>query len=121
MAVRGYAFRRRSRLTCAAQFAAVFGRHCSVGDRFFSCHGMPNGLSHARLGIAISRKAAGSAVGRNRLKRLVRESFRHAQGRLAGMDVVVVARPAAARAGGPDLLEALDKLWTRLAERCSGS
>ena len=36
----------------------------------------PNQLQHPRLGLAISRKVARSAVGRNRIKRVVRESYR---------------------------------------------
>lgn len=37
---------------------------------------IPNRTSHQRLGITASRKVSRSAVGRNRVKRLLRESFR---------------------------------------------
>ena len=118
MAARGYAFPRRSRLIRGAEFAAVFARRCSAGDRYFSCHGKPNGLDRARLGLAVSRKAARTAVARNRIKRQVREAFRRRQSGITGLDIVVVARPAAAAAPAPALRNSLEGLWTKLAEKC---
>jgi ribonuclease P protein component len=43
---------------------------------------IPNHSSHHRLGITASRKVSRSAVGRNRVKRLLRESFRLSEAEL---------------------------------------
>jgi ribonuclease P protein component len=56
----------------------------------------PNTLGHPRLGIAISRKCAPSAVMRNRAKRIIREAFRVRKDRLGGVDVVFLGRPGLA-------------------------
>ena len=82
---------------------------------------VPNDRDHPRLGLAISRKAARSAVARNRIKRHIRETFRHTQAELGGYDIVVIARPGIAGLSGPDLHDALHKLWKRLITTCAGS
>jgi ribonuclease P protein component len=67
----------------------------------------------ARLGLAVSRKVDRRAVGRNRIKRVLRDSFRQHRGLLADGDYVVVARPAAAQCSGPQLREAFLGLLRR--------
>lgn len=88
-------------------------------DAFFNVHVRSNDLGHARLGITVSRRVSPKAVIRNRVKRVVRESFRLQQEQLKGLDVVVVARPPAA---GPDrtvLREALQRHWKKAQRSCS--
>jgi ribonuclease P protein component len=59
-----------------------------------------NQLSHSRLGITVTKRVA-PAVGRNRVKRLVREAFRLAPASGAacppGVDLVVIAKKGAPR------------------------
>jgi len=55
--------------------------------------GLPNTVGRCRLGITVTRKV-GTAVRRNRIKRLIREFFRHNRPSLASnLDVVVNAHP----------------------------
>ena len=64
----------------------------------------------------ITTKRLGGAVVRNRVRRRLRDVVRTGQGRLrAGVWIVLVARPAAARAGYQELKDE----WLRLAERAS--
>ena len=56
-----------------------------------------------------------------RLKRLARESFRRHQAELPAADLVVNARPAAAKATNAEIVASLDALWTRIAQRCARS
>jgi ribonuclease P protein component len=81
----------------------------------------PNSRNAARLGLVISRKSAGCAVARNRIKRLVRESFRHSRQQLGSLDIVVIARAGIARQANRELAQALEKIWKRLMDSCAGS
>ncbi|MDX9873999.1 MAG: ribonuclease P protein component [Spongiibacteraceae bacterium] len=84
----------------------------------------PNGLEGARLGMVVAKRHIRLATRRNRLKRIVRESFRHAQARLAcidgidgGIDSVVLARAGADALDKRQLREHLDQLWSQLARK----
>ena len=77
----------------------------------------PNTLGFARLGLALSRKAMSLAVNRNRIKRLVRESFRSHQAHLGSIDIVVVGKPGLDQLENSDIQASLKKHWIRLSQR----
>ena len=81
----------------------------------------PNQLQHPRLGLAISRKVARTAIARNRIKRVIRESFRHRQACLGALDIVVLGRAGVATRSKKTLHEALELLWIELDKKCAGS
>ena len=81
----------------------------------------PNGLGHARLGLAVGVRSAGNAVNRNRVKRVVREAFRHIHQELPAVDLVVNARPAAGKATNAEMTASVTTLWNRIRQRCEAS
>ena len=72
------------------------------------------GCASARLGMAVSARAAGNAVNRNRLRRLIRESFRMHRENLPAVDLLVTARAAAAKATNREVFASLEALWQSL-------
>ena len=112
-------FPRAARLIKPTDFQSVFERNAASNDALFRIIARPSAQQESRLGLAVSRKVDRRAVGRNRIKRIVRESFRHwraldaAAGRPA-LDIVVLARPAAAAADNQRLFSSLDHHWTAL-------
>lgn len=109
-------FGREKRLLTPRHFKAVFdsptgkapGKHVLLLAR-------DNGLDHPRLGLVIGKKSVKLSVQRNRLKRLIRDSFRLNQDALAGWDIVVVARKGLGELDNPELTHQFGKLWKRLA------
>jgi len=114
----GARFPRRARLTGRNAFAGVFAQPVKSSDRYFTVLARPNALGYPRLGLAISRKVAKSAVARNRLKRIARESFRHHQAWLDSLDCVVMGRAGLTEPDNAVLFAALQRHWRRLAQSC---
>lgn len=106
---------RATRLRQASEFQALRTSSGRLGGRCFHLRYRPNGLPHARLGLAISKRVSKLAVERNRLKRLLRESFRRAKAGLPAVDIVVMARNEAASRPNAELRADADALWQRLA------
>jgi ribonuclease P protein component len=113
-------FPRQFRLLNSGDFQQVFKRteYRSVDQRL-TVLARQNDLARARLGLAISKRIIKTAVGRNRVKRLVRESFRQHQQALTGLDIVVLSRNGAPQASNPELTQALQIHWQRIAKQLS--
>ena len=106
-------FTREIRLLDAGSFERVFEKSNRSRDTLFTVLSRANGKKAGRLGLAISKKNCRLAVQRNRLKRVVRESFRLHQEALGGLDVVVMSRPAANHASNRTLFDSLAGHWQK--------
>ena len=107
-------FPEKYRLTRPTDFQEVFKTALRYADRKFLVLARNNGMGCARLGLAISAKRIKSAVKRNKVKRLVRESFRRNQSRLKGLDIVVIAQNNIAPDNAASLSRSLAELWDRV-------
>lgn len=101
-----------------AEFRDVRERGRRFSDAYFSLSVLPNHESLPRLGLAISTRTFGSAVARNRIKRITRESFRLNQHALPPVDITVAARAAARGAAAGALRVSLDNFWISISKRC---
>jgi len=109
------------RLRAKRDFETVYGDSRRIDDRFFGLRVRASKVAHARIGLAVAVKVAGNAVTRNRIRRLIRESFRLAQHELPPVDVVVTAKIPAREAPAPTLRASLAGLWQRVAIACAPS
>lgn len=85
-------------------------------DALFVVQAVANEAGEARLGMAVAIRAAGNAVRRNRIRRLIRESFRMHRQELPAVDVLVTARAAAAAATNRAVFESLAQHWRTIGE-----
>ncbi len=103
-----------ARLRRRREFLAVQERGRRLYARELVVIALATGGERARIGITVSRKIA-NAVGRNRVKRWVREAFRAVAGGLPPVDLVVVARSGADRIGLAGARAALEAARAKLA------
>jgi ribonuclease P protein component len=86
-------FRPHEHLRRPADFQAVYDRRRSAADGTLVVYARENGLAHSRVGLSVSKKF-GSAVRRNRIRRLLREAYRLTkEGLPAGYDLILIPRP----------------------------
>ncbi len=110
-----FSVRREHRLRANSDFQRVRREGESVANKWLVLIQAPSPDSKTRFGFAVGKKIEG-AVGRNRIKRRLREHLRrHLQaGKIrAGVDVVIIARTAARDADYHTLSRALDELLGR--------
>lgn len=108
------------RLTEKRAFREIFEKPCVASDTCFKILAKPNGRVGSRLGMAVSRKVDRRAVQRNRLKRLVRESFRlqvASNSRIKSADFMVLPRPQAVIITNEEIFERLERLWNNVGRK----
>lgn len=107
-------FTRKQRLLNSQEYKYVFEDALKSSDSCLTVLARKNGLDLARLGLVISKKQVRLSVTRNRIKRLIRESFRNNKQCLAGLDIVVLAKSRANKVDNRVLLQSLAKHWQSL-------
>jgi ribonuclease P protein component len=104
-----------------AEFKHVYATGKRLGNEFFTVNAQPNELACARLGMSIAARIVRRAVDRNRVRRLIRESFRVHQLSLPPLDIVIGARAGVLTADNARLRAALETLWQKIASTCATS
>ncbi|WP_093319235.1 ribonuclease P protein component [Thorsellia anophelis] len=106
-------FPRVLRLLAPTQFSLVFQNPSRAGTPEVTILARKNSNTHPRLGLTVAKKQIKRAHERNRVKRIVRESFRLIQHDLPAVDFVVIVKKPAEKLSNDELRVILDKLWRR--------
>ncbi|OQX04406.1 MAG: ribonuclease P protein component [Thiothrix lacustris] len=114
------AFPRGVRLTRGVEFQRVFQYGKRLHANGLNARAVANNVGFPRLGMAIAKKALRRAHERNRIRRLVRESFRQHQASLPAVDMVIMCRADVLTMSNTDIFQQLEGLWLRLHKLYSG-
>ena len=110
------------RLKKPAQFQRVYQSKQWGGSRYFTFNVLgKTPLSEINqdmpvLGVTVSKKVSKRAVDRNRIKRQIREFFRHHQSQLKDADLVITAKANCINATDQERRESLLELWEKIAK-----
>jgi len=110
-----FCFPKKVRLLKRAQFLTLSKQGEKVHTDCFLAIVLKGTGHNNRVGITISKKI-GNAVERNRIKRIIREYFRHNKENISGPnDMNIIAKKGMTTLSNRQIIEKLDKLFTKIA------
>ena len=109
-----HSFNRTRRLIKKAEFNHVFENAKKIVFGNITILYRPNSVSFARLGFAISKKFVSTAVLRNKIRRILKESFR-LQTTLPAYDIVVLMNKNCDKQKIEQIQQTIERLWQKLS------
>ena len=110
-AARAEGFPRRHRFARQGSFGAVLRNSRKIRSPHAVLHVSTGQSGSSRLGVGVTRRLLPSAVERNRVKRALREVFRHHPVKASGLDLVVLFRTSFDRAENRAVIEEVKGLF----------
>lgn len=113
-----FTFGKSLRLLNARDYRGVFDNaQLKISHQRLLILARSNSSKTPRLGLVIAKKNIRLAVQRNRIKRILRESFRLRQETLIGLDIVVLARRGLDDLDNQQLHQLFLQQWQRLEKK----
>lgn len=104
---------RAVKLNRNADFKRIYKKGTQLIGRYIIIYVLQSRRNYNRVGITVSKKL-GCAVVRNRVRRIISESYRlSAPNHKTGYDFVIVGRSRTVTAKMPDVLECMNELFLK--------
>jgi len=114
-----FGFAKAARLLTPADFKSVFDAAAlKLSSREVLILARPNAGFRPRLGLVVAKKHVRQAHERNRIKRVVRDSFRH-HPELGGWNIIVLARGGIGALDNPALRGQIEQLWQQFNRKAA--
>lgn len=103
-----------------AQFKFVFSNPIKASSAEITLLAIPNTEQHPRMGLTVAKRYVKRANQRNRIKRVIRDSFRLNQHDIPHLDIVVLVRNGVMEMENAEINKLIEKLWRKLSRRYNG-
>ena len=103
-----------------AQFKSVFSNPIKASSAEITLLAIPNTEQHPRMGLTVAKRFVKRANQRNRIKRVIRDSFRLNQHDIPHLDIVVLVRNGVMEMENSEINKSIEKLWRKLSRRYNG-
>lgn len=110
---------RQLTLTGARDFNYVFDSAKKVYGQHITLLYRPNDKPQPRLGLIVSKKHTRTAITRNLVRRIAKESFRQYLNDIGSFDVVLLSKRGIEAVDKKTLRASLDKQWETMIKRCA--
>ena len=98
-------------MTNKLNFSGVLSSNTKSEDELFSVYFVENKTNLCRLGVSLPKKIIAKATKRNRIKRIIKNSFNLFFQETKGIDVVVRAKKELQPNTSDKILQSLDQHW----------
>ncbi len=115
--VRKYRLLREAKIVKTDDFSSVFNFRKRFSLQYLAMHYQPNELQRPRLGLVVGKKIAKLAVGRNYMRRVLREFFRLNQHRICHIDLVIRVQKNFNKANFLEVQQEFEALIAKLNRR----
>lgn len=112
-----YKLPKLAKLNKTDEFSSVFNFRKRIATTHLVVHYQPNTYQRPRLGLVVSKKTQKLAVGRNYMRRVLRELFRLKQHEIVDVDIVIRVQNTFTKSDFRQMKQEFDMLISKINQR----